>query len=72
MPSMSRFAAPMPFEPPPSNQRVKFFKEHARLRAATRPSSAELELRGTALANSADTRGGGVDALRESELPLPE
>jgi hypothetical protein len=67
----SRFASYAVAEPPPSSQRVKFFKEQSRLRAAALPTVAEVDARGTALASSRDTRG-GEHGLREPELPLPE
>lgn len=73
MASISRFAAAPLVDPPPSTQHVKFFKEQSRLRAAMRPTAREIDPRGTALANLADTRSaGGEGALRELELPLPE
>lgn len=69
MTSLSRFATAALNDPPSSNQRVKFFKEYARLRASALPSTAES--RGTALAETPLVPGGN-DELREPELSLPE
>jgi hypothetical protein len=39
----SRFASCAPDDPPPANQRVKFFKELARLRASEPPKNQPRE-----------------------------
>lgn len=69
MTSLSRFAGAALTEPLPSNQRVKFFKEHARLRASALAAAADG--RGTGLAATTPIPG-GADELREPKLSLPE